>query len=257
MADEKALVARNVTVTLGNRRVLDDISLEADFGSVLAVLGPNGAGKTTLLKAAAGMLEHGGRVELCGADTARMSPRERGMRLAFVPQRSQLNARLPVYTIVSHGRYAHRGGLARLSAHDRQAIVSAMARADVTELAARELPELSHGEQRRVLLARALATEARVLLLDEPTASLDIAHALALFATLRALAQDGYCVVMVLHQLDDALRFTDRALLLQQGRLIACGSTHSVITPDHVRRVYGVQLLQNSALGFERVGGGA
>jgi len=257
MADDAvALVAREVGVTLGERRAVAGVSFEADFCTISAVLGPNGAGKTTLLRALAGIVPHDGRVELCGSTIDTLAPRERSKRLAFVPQRSQMASRLPVYTVVSHGRFAHRGGLSRLSGADRQAIDTAMLRADVAHLAAREFPELSHGEQRRVLLARALATEARVLLLDEPTASLDIPHALALFATLRALAEDGRCIVVVVHQLDDALRYTDRALLLHGGRQVAFGQTADVITAGNVERVYGVQLITGGALGF-RLGSSA
>jgi iron complex transport system ATP-binding protein len=255
MADgDFALIAQDVSVALGARRAVTGVSFEADFCTITAVLGPNGAGKTTLLRALAGIVPHAGRVELCGGPIESLDPRERSKRLAFVPQRSQLASRLPVYTVVSHGRFAHRGGLSRLLPADRQAIDTAMMRADVAHLAAREFPELSHGEQRRVLLARALATEARVLLLDEPTASLDIPHALSLFATLRGLAEDGRCVVVVVHQLDDALRFTDRALLLHDGRQVAFGRSPEVITADNVERVYGVQLIAGGALGF-RLGG--
>jgi len=251
MADDAVpLVASEVAVTLGERRAVAGVSFQAEVCTITAVLGPNGAGKTTLLRALAGIVAHDGRVELCGSKIGALDPRERSKRLAFVPQRSQLASRLPVYTVVSHGRFAHRGGLSRLSPADRQAIDTAMVRADVAHLAAREFPELSHGEQRRVLLARALATEARVLLLDEPTASLDIPHALALFATLRALAEDGRCIVVVLHQLDDALRYTDRALLLHGGRQVAFGRSADVITAGNVEGVYGVQLITGGALGF-------
>ena len=186
-----------------------------------------------------------------------LTRRDIGRRIAFVPQRTQLASRLPVWTVVSHGRYAHRGGLAQLSTRDERAIESAMQRADVAHLAAREFPQLSAGEQRRVLLARALATEARVLLLDEPTASLDIPHALSLFETLRGLADSGHCVVIVLHQLDDALRFTDRALLLEGGRQLAFDRSADVITPAHVRSAYGVELVEHGGLAFRLGRGGA
>lgn len=247
---ELALRAADVSVALGARRAVSGVSFSAEFGTITCVLGPNGAGKTTLLRALAGLLPSEGRIELCGQELAALLPRERSQRLAFVPQRSALTARLPVYTVVSHGRFAHRGGLSRLSPSDRSAIEAAMLRADVAQLSAREFPELSHGEQRRVLLARALATQARVLLLDEPTASLDVPHALGLFATLRSLAQDGHCIVVVLHQLDDALRFSDRSLLLHQGRQIAFGSSAEVISAANVERVYDVQLVPGGALGF-------
>jgi iron complex transport system ATP-binding protein len=247
---ELALDARGVCAAAGKSRVLHDVTFHADYGAVLAILGPNGAGKSTLLRALAGLSPYEGSIALDGGELSALTRREIGRRIAFVPQRTQLTSRLPVWTVVSHGRYAHRGGLAQLSARDERAIESAMQRADVTHLATREFPQLSAGEQRRVLLARALATEARVLLLDEPTASLDIPHALSLFETLRVLAESGHCVVIVLHQLDDALRFTDRALLLQSGRALAFDRSAEVITPAHVRSAYGVELIEHGGLAF-------
>src|SRR5262249_2292834 len=152
MAD-LALDARGVTAALGRTRVLNDVTFRAEYGAVLAILGPNGAGKSTLLRAIAGLIPYQGAIALDGAEISRLERRELGRRIAFVPQRTRLASRLPVWTVVSHGRYAHRGGLAQLSARDERAIESAMLRADVAQLAAREFPELSHGEQRRVLLA--------------------------------------------------------------------------------------------------------
>jgi iron complex transport system ATP-binding protein len=254
---ERALDARGVCANAGRARVLHDVTFHADYGSVLAILGPNGAGKSTLLRALAGLLAYEGALALDGAELSGRSRREIGRRIAFVPQRTQLTSRLPVWTVVSHGRYAHRGGLAQLSTHDERCIESAMRRADVAHLSTREFPQLSAGEQRRVLLARALATEARVLLLDEPTAALDIPHALSLFETLRGLAESGHCVVIVLHQLDDALRFTDRALLLQTGRQLAFDRSAEVITAEHVRSAYGVELIAQGGLAFRLAGPGA
>ncbi len=251
MADPgEALRARGLGVELSGRPLLHAIDLDAAYGNLTAVLGPNGAGKTTLLRALAGLLPSTGLLELDGKPVARIAPRERSQRLAFVPQRSQLNARLPVWTVVSHGRFARGTGLGKLSSVDLRAIDAALRKADIAHLAEREFPQLSHGEQRRVLLARALATEARVLLLDEPAASLDIPHALALYDTLRALCTEGCCVIAVMHQLDDALRFTDRALLLESGRQVAAGGSADVINAANVARVYGVTLVPGGALGF-------
>jgi iron complex transport system ATP-binding protein len=245
-----ALCARDVSVELGHAAVLSGVTFQARFGEMLAVLGPNGAGKTTLLRALAGLIPHRGTIEVAGSALHTLERREAARRIAFVPQRTQLSVRMSVEAVVSQGRYAHRGGIARLTAADHAAIERAMARADVLPLRARELPDLSYGEQRRVLLARALATEARVLLLDEPTAALDVAHALQLYVVLRELTAAGHCIVLVVHQLDDALRHADSALLIDGGRQVALGSSSDVIRSQHIERVYGVALVEAGALGF-------
>jgi iron complex transport system ATP-binding protein len=247
---EPLLQARGVSVERGGRQVLRDVDLDLEAGSVTAILGPNGAGKTTLLRALSGLLPFRGQVRAEGREIGTLDARARARLMAFVPQRSQLTARMTAEAVVAQGRYPHRGGLGKLTASDREAIAGAMERVHVTPLAARVFPELSYGEQRRVLLARALATAAPVLLLDEPMASLDIPHVLSLQQTLRSLAGDGRGIVVVLHDLNDARRCTDRALLLDAGAVVASGSTGAVITPEHVARVYGVTLIEGDALGF-------
>ncbi len=239
-----------VTVTRGARRVLTAVDFTAPAGRVSCVLGPNGAGKSTLLRAVAGLLPHQGRIALDGRRLVELSPRERARSIAYVPQQSLLEAPLTVHEVVSQGRYAHTGGLGRPSAQDRAAVQGAMARADVTTVAERRFDRLSTGERRRVLVARALATEARTLLLDEPTAALDVRHALELHHLLRELARDGYCVLVVLHALDDARRHTDRALLLDGGAVVAEGPSAQVLDADRVRAVYGVELIEHGALGL-------
>jgi iron complex transport system ATP-binding protein len=247
---EPLLQAEDVHVQRGRRTVLHGVSLHAEAGEVLAVLGPNGAGKSTLLRAVAGLLPAEGRVRLQGRDVGALPARERARLTALVPQRSQLGARMTVRKVVDQGRYAHRGGLAGPSKGDARAVTEAMARVGVTPLADRFFTELSYGEQRRVLLARALATGAPLLLLDEPTASLDIAHALTLHRTLRGLAAEGRAVVIVLHDLNEARLVSDRALLLADGATVVQGPTPEVITAEHVAQVYGVELLEDGALGY-------
>jgi iron complex transport system ATP-binding protein len=255
IGDPPALLAAGVTVTLGGRTIVDRVDLELRAGQVLALLGPNGAGKTSLLRALAGLAAFAGKIELLGLDVRDADRRQLARTVAMVPQRSLLEARLPVRTVVAQGRYAHGAGLGRLRTEDEAAIERAMARADITHLADRVLPELSHGEQRRVLLARALCTEARVLLLDEPTAALDLPHALRLLATLRELAAAGHAVVLVVHQLDEALRAADLCTLLDGGRVVAHGPSASIVHGEHVRRVYGVDVLAGGGLGFQLRGG--
>jgi iron complex transport system ATP-binding protein len=248
---ELVLAAEQLTVTRGAVRVLERIDLQARSGEVLAVLGPNGAGKSTLLRALCGLQAYSGAVRVAGADLAQLSSRERATRLAFVPQQSALRSALPVHEVVAQGRYAHKAALSNLGARDRAAIERAIDIVDVAALAERPFTKLSLGEQRRVLIARALCTGAQVLCLDEPTAAADVKHALQLYRLLRGLAAQGHAVIVVLHQLDDALQHADRALLLHAGRCLASGLTADVVTAAAVREVYGVHMSHRAALGFE------
>lgn len=244
--------ARELVVKRGDRKALDGVDFRARKGEVTSILGPNGAGKSTLLLALAGLLPlESGDVELDGVPLPTLAPRERARRLAYVPQRTALRSSLNVDTVVSHGRYAHTGGLGRPGPSDLRAIQDAMEKTDVAQLAGRRFDHLSTGERRRVLLARALATRAPIIILDEPTAALDVRHSLELNALLQDLASDGFCVVVVLHDLDAARRFTVRATLLDGGRVVAAGPIDEVIEPGRVREVYGVELIEGAALGFE------
>ena len=256
-----ALTVRGLSVVLGGRAVLQEVSFTAQFGELLSVVGPNGAGKSTLLRALSGLLPSTGELMLEGQPLGLLSQPERARRVSFVPQHSQLSAALSVRDVVALGRYAHRPAFARpggdalrargaARSEDERAVASAMADTDVSALAERGFSDLSTGEQKRVLIARALCTEARTLLLDEPTASLDIEHALRLFVLLRALAAEGRAVVLVLHQLEHALAFSDRALLLSSGRVLATGPTREVLTPEHVRALHRVELVPDGAPGF-------
>ena len=242
--------ARGVGVVLGGRRVLDRVDLEAEPGEVLALLGPNGAGKSTLLKALAGRVSYQGQIELGDTDLDSIPPHERARRVAYVPQRSLLRSALSVEEVVAVGRYAHGPSFGGLSKNDRDAIAHALETAHADTLRDRVFTQLSVGEQQRVLLARALASDAPVLLLDEPTAALDVGEGMAVLELIRGLAARRHTVIVVLHDLADARSTTDRAILLKEGRIIECGSTSEVVSPDPVRAVYGVELVENARIGF-------
>lgn len=244
------LVAKRVGVTLGGRRVLQDVDLEANPGEVLALLGPNGAGKSTLLKALAGLLPYDGRVELGDADLSTLSPRRRAQRISYVPQRSLLRSALSVKDVVALGRYAHAGGFGGLSKSDREAIERALETAHAASLENRIFTQLSVGEQQRVLLARALASDAPIVLLDEPTAALDVGEGMAVLALIRRLAERKHTIIVVLHDLADARSTTDRALLLKEGRVVEHGQTRDVVAAEPIRSVYGVRLIENARIGF-------
>jgi iron complex transport system ATP-binding protein len=240
-------------VRFGTRTAVADVSFTAPHGCVTAILGPNGAGKTTLLRAITGLVPHDGTITVDGLDVRALERRDRARRIGYVPQQSRLDAPLSAFDVAAQGRYAHGGGLGRLSPADRAAIDDALRRADAFAFAARTFTELSHGQRKRVLIARALATGARLVLFDEPTASLDIGHVLAFFRLVRELAATGTAVVVVLHDLDDALRFSDAAVLLQTGRVVARGPTDGVVATVPVRAVYSVELVPGDALGFREV----
>lgn len=247
MAD--ALRVEGLSVALGSRRVLHDVTIEAAFGQTTAILGPNGAGKSTLLRAISGLVAHSGEVTLSNTPLTRLLPHERAKLLSFVPQSSLLSAAMPVRDVVMQGRYAHRVTQARRT-DDAHAVASAMDETDVTQFAERAFTQLSFGEQRRVLIARALATGAQTILLDEPAAALDIAHSLSLYALLHKLASQGRCIVVVLHDLDDVRKYTDHAVLLQRGRVTATGESRDVLNAERVRDVYGVELIEAGGLAF-------
>jgi len=248
-----ALAVHDVSVRFGARVALADASFTTAHGQVTAILGPNGAGKTTLLRAIAGLTPYRGTITLDGVDAASLDRRSRARRIGYVPQQSRLEAAISVFDVVAQGRYAHGDGLGRLGAVDRRVVEEALRRVDATDDASRSFAVLSHGQRRRVLIARALATGARLVLFDEPTASLDIGHALGFFRLVRELAADGAAIVIVLHDLDEAQRFCDTAVLLAAGRVAARGRVAEVIAAQPVREVYGVELVPGGALGFREL----
>jgi iron complex transport system ATP-binding protein len=253
MAEPLLLRVRDVSATLAGRSVLTGVSLALGAGELCAVLGPNGAGKSTLLRAILGLVPHRGEVSLEGARVDALTPEQRARRVSFVPQESELAAALPVRDVVSLGRYAH-AAFTRPASEDDSAVERALIDCDVQALAHRPFSDLSTGEKKRVLIARALCTGARTLLLDEPTAALDIEHALKLFALLRRVAREGRAVLVVLHQIEHALAYADRALLLQAGKPLALGAVHEVLTAANVRTLYGVELIEGGAPGFRLLG---
>jgi iron complex transport system ATP-binding protein len=238
-----AISLEAVTVTLGRREVVRDVSAEVGAGEWVALIGPNGAGKTSLLRAIAGLLPCVGTVSLLGTPLGDMSRRERARRLAVVPQEPQTPPWLTVAEYVLMGRTPHLGPLAREGAADREAASRALERLDLEELAERILGTLSGGERQRVVVARALAQEASIVLLDEPTASLDIGHqqqALDLLDVLRA--SDGLTLVAAMHDLTLAAHYADRVLLLDDGQVVADGTPPEVLTEESLGEHYGARV---------------
>ncbi|SFR76306.1 ABC transporter ATP-binding protein [Sphingomonas jatrophae] len=236
-----SLVAEDVGVTLGGRDVVHGVSARLEGGTLVGVLGPNGAGKSTLIRALVGLLPARGRVLLEGEPVAAMPRAQVARTIAYLPQGQTLHWPLGVERLVALGRLPHLGPFSRIGEADRAAVARAMDRAEVTHLADRTATELSGGERARVLLARALAVEAPVLVADEPLASLDPEHQLHGMELLRGEAAAGRLVIAVLHDLGLAARFCDRLLVMDGGRLVADGPPGAVLTPALLAQVYRVE----------------
>jgi len=225
------------------QRVIDALSLDLNEGGAVAVLGPNGSGKTTLLKLMLGILHpDGGRIWLDGREIRRMDSVERARRLAYVPQVHREAFGYRVRDVVLMGRMPHSGFLGRYGARDRQCAATALERLGIDHLAERPYTGISGGERQLALIARALAQEARILILDEPTNGLDYGNQLRLLERLKALAGAGYTIVFSTHHPDHALAVADRVVMMRQGRIIRDGQVCDTLTSGTLQDLYGVDV---------------
>lgn len=238
------LAIESLSVAYGAKLALDQVSLEIAPGEILALVGPNGSGKTTLVRAVSGVVPaNAGRVRHEGRDLLSMAAPERARRIAVVPQARQLGGAFSVEQTVLLGRTAHMGWLGRPQREDLAAARLAMDQTGVTELAGRRNAQLSGGEQQRVLLARALAQDTPILLLDEPTTHLDLRHQLGFLGLLKDLARrKRLAVLLALHDLNHVGAYADRVALLVEGRRQALGPPASVLTQDNLQQAFGVRV---------------
>ena len=239
-----------VTVLYRERAALHDVGLQIDAGERVAVIGPNGAGKSTLLRVVAGLLRPAaGTVELAGVRLDRLDRLAIARRLAVVPQLPTLPFATSVEEVVALGRLPHEHPVRGMRPGDRAAVAAAIDRVGVGHLLGRDARELSLGERQLVLLAMAVAQDAPVLVLDEPTVHLDLRHQVEVMELVGDLnARDGTTILAVLHDIGLAAHFFPRLVLLDRGRIVADGSPVDVLTPDRVREVFGVDP------GFVRLG---
>lgn len=236
-----SLVAERVTAGYAHTPVLHDLSLAAAPGAVLGLIGPNGAGKTTLLRTLSGVHRPlSGHVRLGEASVPDLPARQRARQIAFVPQGVVIPVPFTVAEIAAMGRLPYVGGWAPLTPNDEQAVANALEQVGLRDKAERSMHTLSAGEQQRALLALALAQQPRVLLLDEPTAHLDLHHAWRLMEMIRELAaRERLIVVLSTHDLSLAASCCTQLALLERGRLAACGAHTAVLQADLLSRAYG------------------
>jgi len=229
----------DLRVELGGSTVLADVSLSVEAGEFLALVGPNGAGKTTLLWTINGRLEPTrGMVELDDRDVADLGARETARLVATVPQETAVDFAFTVEDLVTMGRTPHRGRFATVTPEDREAVQRALERTETVPLADRTVTSLSGGERQRAVLARALAQETPALLLDEPTANLDINHQVRTLSLARTFADEGTTVVAAIHDLELAARFCDTMVLLADRQVQAAGPPASVLESEVIERAF-------------------
>ena len=223
-------------------RILDGVSVAVGAGEFVGLIGPNGAGKSTMLRAMSGVLaRREGTVTLQGRDLDAMGPGEVARVLALVPQMAPYTYGFTALEVVMMGRYPHMGRFQVEGAAERRIAERALETTEAAQFAHREAATLSGGERQRVFLARALAQTPRVLLLDEPTANLDIQHQLRALGLVRELVRGGMAAIAAIHDLTLAARYCDRLVLLHQGRVVGEGTPREVLTPETLERIFGVR----------------
>ncbi|MDX1545577.1 MAG: ABC transporter ATP-binding protein [Rhodothermales bacterium] len=232
------LSARELRVSLDGSPILHGLDFDVEAGTWVGLLGPNGSGKTTLLRAVAGLLPYTGTLTVRGRSIAAWKPRALAQELAFVRQTTPLSFDFTVEELALLGRTPHQGWLGRHTAADRASVRQALARVDLSGFAHRSVLSLSGGERQRVFLAQALVQEAGLLLLDEPTAHLDVHYQFEFLEVVRELVAAGRTVIAVFHDLEQAARFADALIVLQQGRIAAAGAPGAVLTEALLATVF-------------------
>jgi iron complex transport system ATP-binding protein len=244
------LVLKSLAFGYRGRDVGHGIDLSLAAGEVLALLGPNGAGKTTLFKTMLGLLPvKAGEIRLDGKPLSVWSRRERALRIAYVPQAHAAPFPFTVRDLVLMGRAAHLAAFAVPGTHDRAIADAALESLGIERLADTPCTEISGGERQLALIARALAQEAHIVVMDEPTANLDYGNQMRLIARIRGLAGQGLAIVLSTHNPDHALQAADRVALLKDGALMALGAPRGTLTPDALRTLYGIDVVIGSVPG--------
>ncbi len=241
----KSISTEGVTFQYDEAVVINSLSLSIERGSFISIIGPNGSGKSTLLKLlASNITPQGGAIFLEGQNVKDYGKRALSREMAVVPQETSVNYAFQVYDIVLMGRYPHRGRFQRETKEDRKIVKEAMERTNTWQLRNRKINELSGGEGQRVILARALAQEPQLILLDEPTASLDIHHQLEVLELLKSLNEErNVTIIAVLHDLNLAARYSQEILLLHSGKKITMGKTEEVLTVENLKQAYDMEMM--------------
>lgn len=235
------LTATDLRVGYDRRSVIDGLSVEIPDNSFTVIVGANACGKSTLLRALSRTLQvAGGAITLDGHDIAKLPTKEVARRLGLLPQTTVTPEGITVHDLVSRGRFPHQRFLRQWTADDQRAVDDALAATQITDLALRPLDELSGGQRQRAWLAMVLAQQTRLLMLDEPTTFLDIAHQLEVLDLCCDLQEQGYTLVAVLHDLNQAARYASHLICMADGAIVASGTPHDVVTAERIQQVFGI-----------------
>ena len=238
-----SIEVNNLSFSYGDRPVLHDISFSVDKGAFLSILGPNGVGKSTLFRCVLGLLSgYTGQVLVDGADSRSFTVREAARHIAYIPQSSHPIFNYSVFDIVLMGRTSGLSTFRSPKKQDAELCRWALEKVGIPHLSDRCFHRLSGGEQQLVLIARALVQKAPILMLDEPTASLDFGNQLLVLEQCRNLAREGYTVIQTTHNPEQSYRYSDRILTIQHGRVLAEGTPKEVLTEKTIRALYGVEV---------------
>ena len=238
-----SIEVQNLSFSYGDRPVLHDISFRVEKGEFLSILGPNGVGKSTLFRCVLGLLSgYTGQVLVDGADSRSFTVREAAKHIAYIPQSSHPIFNYSVFDIVLMGRTSGLSTFRSPKKQDTELCRWALEKVGIPHLSDRCFHRLSGGEQQLVLIARALVQKAPILMLDEPTASLDFGNQLLVLEQCRNLAREGYTVIQTTHNPEQSYQYSDRILTLQQGRVLAEGTPKEVLTEKTIRALYGVEV---------------
>ena len=243
----------NISFSYGERKVLKNISFEANFGEFLSILGANGVGKSTLFRCILGLLTPSeGRRVICGKDVADMSASELARLIAYIPQSHNPVFNYNVFDMVLMGTTAQTGKFSAPSKEHCKIAENALLRLGISHLAQRGYANLSGGERQLVLIARAIAQQAKILLMDEPSASLDFGNRLHVMQTVRNLTKEGYCVIQTTHDPEQAYLYSDKILAMHDGRVLAFGKPKDIFDASLISKLYGVEVevynIQNDKL---------
>ncbi|MFC4602106.1 heme ABC transporter ATP-binding protein [Rhodococcus kronopolitis] len=235
--------ARDVSVSYGDNHVVQNVSITVGANEIVTLIGPNGSGKSTVMKALSGQLSpRSGTVQLEGSDLSSWPPRRRAQAIGMLNQKNTAPTDMTVRELVGYGRHPHHRWYERTTPDDNEAVEWAIAHTELAAMAQRPVSQLSGGEAQRAWLAMVLAQRPRVLLLDEPTTYLDIAHQHEVLEVVTSLNRTlGIAVLMVLHDLNQASTFSDRIVALASGRVVAEGAPREVLTANLIREVYGME----------------